>query len=146
MPARDLSATVSVVREFDADGPARIRIELSNDGDRERTPIFGVTPPFTKLRGEQVEGEAEAVLVPVDRPHMVEVIPESPDGEWRATDDFGVNATAVQVTLSPGDRLGRTYAFLGAADGEGLAAGEYRFEAEEYAGDGSWGFTVAVSY
>ena len=42
MPAPDLSATVSVVRGFDADGPALIRIELVNGGDRERTPIFGV--------------------------------------------------------------------------------------------------------
>lgn len=142
----ELSATVSVVRGFDAEGPARIRIELENAGDRERTPIFGVTPPFTELWGERVDGEGRAVLVPVDRPHMARVIPETGEAGWRATDDFGINATAVQVPMAPGERIGRTYAFLAAAETDGLRAGEYRFEAREYAGDGDWGFTVVVSY
>lgn len=143
----DLSVDVSVVEGFDADSPARVRIAVENTGDREETPIFGATPPFTEHRGRQVDGAAAALLVPVDRPHMAEVIPGTPENDtWQATDDFAVNATAVQVPLSPGETVGRTYAFLAAPDSEGLPAGDYRFEKREYAGDGSWGFTVTVSY
>ncbi len=142
-----VTVDVAVVREFGPDHPAGIRIALTNDGESEFDALFGPIPPFTTLYGERVEGTDRLLLVPRDRPHMRQVIPASPDnGTWRATGDVAVNATALLMDLDPDETVSRTYDLLAAADNDELSAGEYRFEAEDYLGHGSWGFTVSVSY
>lgn len=146
-PPDGLAVDVSVVRGFDADGPARVRIAVENAGGGERTLLFGAIPPFTSLWGEHRTSDARAVLVPIDQTRKAAVIPETPaDGTWRATGDLAVNMTAVQVSVAPGERIERTYAVLAGADSDRLRPGAYRFEADDYAGEGPWGFTVTVTY
>ncbi|MFT4891112.1 MAG: hypothetical protein ACI9YT_002034 [Halobacteriales archaeon] len=142
-----VSIDVAVVRSFGADHPARIEISLTNDGKREFPALFGPIPPFSTLDGEWIDGTARLLLIPTDDSHKQQVIPgTATDGTWRATGDVAVNATALRVDVAPGETVSQTYDLLAAPESEGLPAGEYRFEAEDYLGRESCGFTVTVSY
>ena len=141
------SVTVSVERAFDDDGPARLRIALTNDGDEPLSAIFGTVPPFTGLHGDQVEGDARLLLVPTSNQRHQRVIPDTPiDGSWRATGDVATNATAITKDVPAGETLSETYDLLAGPETEVLPAGEYRFEVRDYLGRETWGFTVSVTY
>lgn len=138
---------VAVVRSFGSDHPGQIRIAVTNDSENEFSALFGPIPPFSTLDGRRIDGDARLLLIPTDDTHKQQVIPESAsDGTWRATGDVAVNATALWVDVVPDETLTRAYDVLAAPDTDGMPAGEYRFEAEDYLGHESWGFTVTVSY
>jgi hypothetical protein len=142
----DVSVTVSVLRGFDAEGPARLRIALTNEGSDDLSAIFGTVPPFTDLHGEQVGGNAQLLLVPTDHQRKQRVIPDTPiEGTWRATGDVATNATAIMTDVPPDETMSQTYDLLAGPDTEGLPAGEYRFEERDYLGIETWGFTVSVA-
>ncbi len=141
-----VAVTVSVARGFDADGPARLRIALTNDGSDDFSAIFGTVPPFTDLHGEQIGGEGQLLLVPTDHERKQRVIPDTPiDGTWQATGDVATNATAIITDVPPGETLSQTYDLLAGPETEGLPAGDYRFEVRDYLGQETWGFTVSVA-
>lgn len=140
------SASVSVVRDFDADRPARLRIALTNEGDDALSAIFGTVPPFTDLHGEHTEEDARLLLVPTDDQRKRRVIPETPSGgTWRATDDVATNATAIMTEVPASETVAQTYDLLTGPETDGLPAGDYRFEVRDYLGRETWGFTVSVS-
>ena len=142
----DVSVTVSVERGFDSEGPARLRIALTNDASEDFSAIFGTVPPFTDLHGDQVGGEARLLLVPTDHDRKQRVVPETPiDGTWQATGDVATNATAITTDVPPGETIAQTYDLVAGPDTEALPAGDYRFEMPDYLGIETWGFTVSVA-
>lgn len=141
-----VSVSVSVQRGFDAAGPARLRIALTNEGSEPLSAIFGTVPPFTDLHGEQVDGDARLLLVPTDDRRKQRVVPETPlDGTWRATGDVATNATAIITDVPPDETRSQTYDLLAGPETAGLPAGDYRFEVRDYLGIETWGFTVSVA-
>lgn len=142
----DVSVTVSVHRGVDSEGPARLRIALTNEGNSDLSAIFGTVPPFTDLHGEEVGGDARLLLVPTDHKRKQRVIPDTPiDGTWRATGDVATNATALMTDVPPDETVSQTYDLVAGPESEGLPPGEYRFEVRDYLGIEMWGFTVSVA-
>jgi hypothetical protein len=140
------TVSVSVIREFGPEQPARLRIALTNDGDEALSAIFGTVPPFTDLHGDHTEGDARLLLVPTDDQRKRRVIPETPsDGAWRATGDVATNATAIMTEVPTGETVAQTYDLLAGPETDGLPTGDYRFEVRDYLGRETWGFTVSVS-
>lgn len=152
----DVSATV--VRQFDDDGPAEIRVAFTNESDAEREFGFSASPPFSGLNGRTGDRDDFALLAPLESevhvhasmegtPPASAVIPDEPtDGCWRATADINAEPIAVPRRLAPGETLAETYALLAAPVGEESCPlrGEYRFESNSYFEDDRWGFSAIL--
>lgn len=140
-PVENVSIEVSVVADFAADHPARLRVAFTNDADDARTFTFGSLVPWDALRGTS-EGENATLLLSPD----AGVTPDGPTGDcWRATDGVVLPAVMREQTLDPGETASREFGVLAAHDSQRChPAGTYRFEDSNYLGE-PWGFDVTVA-
>lgn len=152
----DVRATV--VRQFDDDAPARIRVAFTNTDDAEREFSFSAAPPFSGLIGRRGNSDAFALLVPLETevhvaaaidglPAPTEVIPDEPtDGCWLATESLSADPVSVPRRLAPGETLAETYALLAAPFGNNPCplTGEYRFRSHSYFDGNLWGFSAIL--
>lgn len=142
---------VEVVRHFDADGPARLRITFTNTYREARTFEFGPIQPFSDVSGTHVSRDASLLLHPGAHRGfgMEDDVPEAPEnGCWQIPDTMvAVSDLLTTPELAPCESLSREYdlyAFLGETC---LAEGEYRFEDHGVGEIGyEWGFSVFLSH
>lgn len=157
-----LSAFVQLTRQYSANAPAQLRIDLTNQSGEAREVTFGASPPFSQYQGNHLERDAVIHIAPADRTHVgihqvndeyeVHDDPEEPiDGCWQI-EDIGRNDLAHSKTLEPCETLTETYSiFASAGNGDCLPAGGYRFESIWVNSPGAevefsvdWGFTLTV--
>jgi len=137
----DVEFTATVLRGFDDDAPARIRIAFENAGDERQSFPFGYVKPFYGLESKRKGGDEELFL----DPGYWRMTPEEPvDGCWKLGDSpHLVNDAAREAELDPGEALTNEYDVYAGPD-DCLAAGEYRFE--HSGGFYEWALVVTLAY
>lgn len=157
-----LTASVQITRQYSGDAPAQLRVTVMNRSGEPRDVTFGPTPPFSDYRGNHIERDAVAHIVPENRSHVNIVHPDDKNDEdedpaepidncWQIVgvqrDDL-----AQLETLDPCESLSETYSIFASADNNDcLPAGEYQFESHWYNDPGTdpefsvdWSFRLSV--
>lgn len=157
-----LTAFVQLTRQYSANAPAQLRIDLTNQSGESREVTFGASPPFSQYQGDHLERDAVIHIAPADRTHVginhvndeYEVhdgLEEPIDDCWQI-EDIESNDLAHIKTLEPCETLTEIYSIFASADNDDcLPGGAYRFESSwgnspgaevEFSVD--WGFTLTV--
>lgn len=138
---RAFAPEITVTRQFSADAPALVRIELANEA-RTNTEIgLARIIPFDATTGHLTDGSASLYLVPEsgsvrdDRvardppPGGESLIPAEPiDGCWRVMEYPLVRESGTLWNAEPGATLRREHAVLDGPESETcLQPGTYRF-------------------
>jgi hypothetical protein len=158
VPVELADVSAEVVRQFDDEAPAEIRVAFTNTSGDERAFSFSASPPFSGLGGQHETRDAFALLVPLEStvhvaarieglPAPTEAIPDAPtDGCWLATASLSAHPVSVPRRLAPGETLAETYALLAAPFGEEPCplSGTYRFESNSYFDERLWGFSAIL--
>lgn len=149
-PDADVRVCARPVRAFDDEEPARVAVELTNEGDSTVASLFDVSPPYGGVFAAHQDRDAVLYLVPDDREHVGPdgaLVPAEPaDGCWRAGAAMSVEDVGLLKAIEPGETVREEYTLLAGPDGECLASGTYRTEVERYGPvEGGWGFEVTLS-
>lgn len=138
---RAFSPGITVTRQFSADAPALVCIELTNNATMNTEIGLAHIIPFDALKGHQPAGSASLHLIPEsgsvrgdrtarDPPKSGEsLIPETPiDGCWRVTEPPLIREGGTLWNADPGASLRREHAVLDEFESETcLQPGTYRF-------------------
>lgn len=138
--------TINVIRHFDNDGPARLRITFLNDSNREREFVFLDSAPFPASSGFHSDGETGLFISPVNGLGVED--PEEPtDGCWYVDDVPPIEDIEQMVDLASCQTVTETYNVYNVAGEDCLKEGEYRFEVTDVGEQGhEWGFSLSLNY
>jgi len=140
--------TATVLRAFDNEAPARIRIAFENAGDERQEFIFGPIRPFEIVRATRDSGDERLFLDPESGTELWPSDDPRPDepvgGCWKLTDDIlpAIPDITSGATLDPGEELTNEYDVYAGPD-DCLTAGEYRFGPPSDSYD--WGLVVTLT-
>ena len=156
-----LAAFIQLTRQYTANTPAQLQIDLMNRSEQPREVTFGASPPFSRYRSDHEQRNA-IYIVPAERTHVyIEHVnnkyeanadPEEPIDDCWQIEDIERNDLAHSKTLEPCETLTETYSIFASADNDDcLPAGGYRFESSWVNSPGAevefsvdWGFTLTV--
>jgi len=149
---------VTVVRNFDEEAPARLRVTFLNDSDETQEFMFGSIQPFSQLGGANEEHEDEQlILIPETEggwSYQGEVPEEPINGCWGLPDEetLLVDDLATSAELAPNETISMEYDVFDEGpspfDEDGsvcLAEGEYRFDDSDVGGQ-NWDFSLSLKY
>lgn len=136
------SPEITVTRQFSADSPAFVRIELTNEANMVIDIRLAHITPFDCMKGHLPDRSASLYLIPEtgsvrgNRPtsdptkRAESLIPEKPiDRCWRLTEHPTIREAGTGWFFDPGATLIREHAVLDGPDSETcLKPGSYRFE------------------
>ncbi|MCU4751180.1 hypothetical protein OB919_04160 [Halobacteria archaeon AArc-curdl1] len=139
-----IAVATSILRHFDATGPARIEIVVQNTSDDRQQFTFLDWPPFPADTGFHSDGETGLFLAPEDG-YQVNVPDEPADGCWHIADPPATSDVLTTVELDPCETISETYGLYHVTGDTCLKAGEYRFSVADVGAQGNeWGFTVLL--
>lgn len=138
---RAVAPDIAVARQFSADAPALVRIDLTNEASANTEIGLARIVPFDATAGRLTDGSASLYLVPEsgsvrgdgtarDPPPSGEsLIPAGPiDGCWRVTEHPLIRESGKLWNADPGATLRREHAVLDEPESETcLQPGTYRF-------------------
>jgi len=146
VPARysvDLGAEMVEEVSNNAD-PARVRVTLTNTGDRS----FTVTTGWPKVFGGLVSDEVDPGLLLVAPEYAAPM--RDPDCR-KPLGSYSIQSSAVRMSLDPATRKSITFEIWGQSDNDSsncLPEGTYTFSSEYDVGSDdntfNWGFSLAV--
>ena len=138
---RAVAPEIAVTRQFSADAPALVRIDLTNEASTNTEIGLARTVPFDVTTGRLADGSASLYLVPGSGsvrgdgttrdppPSGGSLIPEGPiDGCWRVIERPLIRESGTLWNAAPGATLRREHAVLDEPGSETcLQPGTYRF-------------------
>ena len=132
---RAVSPEITVTRQFSADAPALVRIELTNESNNPIGVTMAYIIPFDAMRGHLTDGTARIYLLPRDQTSLppgqregYEIPAEPIEGCWRVSEPPFIREAATSWFAEPGDSMQREHAVLEESDSEScLQPGTYQF-------------------
>ena len=142
----DAYIAVNIIRHFDDDGPAQIRITFLNDSNREQEFVFLDSAPFPASPGFHSDGETGLFMGPEDGYGIDD--PEGPTNDcWHIDDVPPIEDIEHIVDLESCEAVTETYNVYHVAGEDCLKEGEYRFEVTDIGEQGQeWGFSLFLNY
>lgn len=138
--------TANIIRHFDTDGPAQLRITFLNDSNRERQFVFLNSAPFPAYTGFHSDGETGLFIAP-DSSAAIDEPNKAGDGCWHVHDVPPIDDIEDTVDLAACEAVTETYDIYHATGDDCLKEGEYQFEVADIGEQGhEWGFSLCLDY